>query len=181
MEWLRMLAPRGARVARAIAVTGRIELTAADVDAARALGGAIRPVAFAEWPENGHEVHTFSGPAWLPFSEPLAALDETRTGIRLDIRRGRERSARGRRPRIAAAPRTRWLLRLAFPGIVPAEPVVRDLASNAGLAVERIEGSTFSATTRWLLTSMHARGEIEAALARLAHAHRLATAAFRSL
>lgn len=164
-----------------VEVTGWIDPTAADLEAARALGGAIRPVAFAEQAGSEAGGRAFVGPAFLPLTEPLASIDAALTGIRLDFRRLEAAASRAHARTISAPPRTPWLLRITFPGLVPSDPTVRQLVSNAGLGALRIEGAAFSTTTRWVLTGERARGEIDAAVARLTHAHRLKVASIRSL
>jgi homoserine dehydrogenase len=64
-------------------VTGIEAITAADIDAARALGGTIKPVAHASI---GDAVRAFVGPAFVPRSHPLAGVDDALNAVRLDGR-----------------------------------------------------------------------------------------------
>jgi hypothetical protein len=160
-------------------VTGCDDVTTTDRSAARRIGGAIRPIVFAERDLDG--LRAFAGPAFVPDSEPLASLDEALSGIRVDVQDCHSIAAPCGAPAILEAPRTPWLVRITFPGLVPSDATVCHLASSAGLRAGRVEGAAFSTTARWLLVDVHSRGEIEAAAARLAHAHRLTVVPFRRL
>ncbi|HET9703278.1 MAG TPA: hypothetical protein VFP85_04535, partial [Vicinamibacterales bacterium] len=59
-------------------------VTPVDLAAARAAGGTIKPVVSAERDASG--VRAFVGPAFVPATEPLAALGGALNGIRLDGR-----------------------------------------------------------------------------------------------
>jgi homoserine dehydrogenase len=65
-------------------VTGIRTVTADDLAAARSIGGTIKAVVSAERDSSG--VRAFVGPAFLPSTEPLAALGGALNGIRLDGR-----------------------------------------------------------------------------------------------
>lgn len=65
-------------------VTGVRAVTPVDLAAARAAGGTIKPVVSAERDASG--VRAFVGPAFVPATEPLAALGGALNGIRLDGR-----------------------------------------------------------------------------------------------
>jgi homoserine dehydrogenase len=65
-------------------VRGIRGITPDDFAAARSLGGTIKPLVFAERDNAG--VQAFVGPAFIPASEPLAALGGSLNGIRLDGR-----------------------------------------------------------------------------------------------
>jgi len=57
------------------------DVSSRDVRAARALGGALKPVALASRAAGG--VEAFIGPTWVPAHTPLAALGGTLNGIEL--------------------------------------------------------------------------------------------------
>ena len=65
-------------------VSGIRTVTADDLAAARSIGGTIKAVVSAERDSTG--VRAFVGPAFLPSTEPLAALGGALNGIRLDGR-----------------------------------------------------------------------------------------------
>lgn len=67
----------------AMEVSGIEAITAADIEAARALGGTIKPVAHASI---GDAVRAFVGPAFVPRSHPLAGVDDALNAVRLDGR-----------------------------------------------------------------------------------------------
>ncbi len=68
----------------ALDVTGIRRVTADDIAAARSIGGSIKAVVSAERDSAG--VRAFVGPAFLPFTQPLASLGGALNGIRLDGR-----------------------------------------------------------------------------------------------
>lgn len=68
----------------ALDVTGIRRVTADDLAAARSIGGTIKAVVSAERDSTG--VRAFVGPAFLPFTQPLASLGGALNGIRLDGR-----------------------------------------------------------------------------------------------
>jgi hypothetical protein len=74
---------------------------------------------------------------------------------------------------------TPWLVRLAFPGVVPHDDTVTLLASAAGLCVTRVTGNDEG--LRWLLAGGQPREEVDTAVARLSHTHRIRAAAWRRL
>ncbi len=63
-------------------------LDPADLRAARALGGTLKPIAHACW--NSGQLEAFVGPAFLPDSHPLARVSGATNGILLDLARGRQ-------------------------------------------------------------------------------------------
>ena len=65
-------------------VRGIRGITPDDLAAARSVGGTIKPLVFAHRDTAG--VQAFVGPAFIPASEPLAALGGSLNGIRLDGR-----------------------------------------------------------------------------------------------
>jgi hypothetical protein len=165
--------------ASSLEATDPNEVTASDRSAARSLGGAIRPVVFAE--RDGACLRAFAGPAFLPLTDPLASMDEALNGIRLDGVHADTRRCSPGTPAVLTAPETPWLLRLTFPGVVPSDAAIHTLVSRTGLVVERIEGAGFSSTSRWLLIDVHSRGDVDGAVARLSLTHRVAVGAFRTV
>ena len=65
-------------------VRGVRGITPDDLTAARSVGGTIKPLVFAQRDDAG--VQAFVGPAFIPASDPLAALGGSLNGIRLDGR-----------------------------------------------------------------------------------------------
>jgi len=65
-----------------VSVEGIEALTPADLAAARRLGGAIKPVIFAE--RAGDLVNAFVGPAFVPASHPLAGITGRDNAIAID-------------------------------------------------------------------------------------------------
>jgi homoserine dehydrogenase len=192
----------------ALEVRGIRQVTAADLEAARSLGGTIKAVVAAERRDSG--VRAFVGPAFLSASEPLAALGGALNGIRLDGRYVSNLffSGPGAGPDVTAAtllddaayvssvatiharpvasvqqvfpvaPVTPWMLRLTFPGLVPPRDAVGSLTSAVGVDVERV--AEFSTErSRWLLLAARGRRDVEAAIQQLAATHRVDAVAFR--
>jgi hypothetical protein len=181
-----------------VEVDGIRALTADDLAAARAIGGAIKPVVWAARGPLG--VEAFVGPAFLSSREPLGTVNGAQNGIRLDGKdipnlffsgpdTGLNSSARTllydpppRNPRgpKLRAPITSWFVRITFPGVVPTDETVKALVSAVGLDVEHvIPGST--GRSRWVTSRPRSRRDIEAASARLRAIHRIATYAIRLL
>lgn len=142
-------------------------IEAADLRMARALGGVIRPVAFAERTPLGMEA--FVGPACIPTRHPLASVNSGQGGVELHRRSGgplffsgpsadaettaaalvdgalrafcfraRPSVEQPAHKTIVSAPVTSWLVRAAFPGVAPAASALRDLVSVSGLTVEHV-------------------------------------------
>jgi homoserine dehydrogenase len=57
-----------------------------DLEAARDVGGRIRPIAYATW--NGDTVRAFVAPAFLPSAHPLAGVSHATNGVLLDAEGG---------------------------------------------------------------------------------------------
>jgi homoserine dehydrogenase len=87
-------------------------------------------------------------------------------------------AAERRRPVFPASPATPWLLRVTFPGVLPPAASVGALVASTGLPVERVADHA-TANSRWLLIGPHGRRDVDAAIAKLAAAHRIDAAAFR--
>jgi homoserine dehydrogenase len=64
------------------------QITLRDLEHSRELGGTVKAVAFAQWTGDGR-VCCFSGPAFVPNSDPLAHLTGVLNGVRLQ-RTGQE-------------------------------------------------------------------------------------------
>ena len=69
-----------------IETEGIAQITAEDIDHARALGGTIKPVILSAW-SNG--LTAFSGPAFVPGSHVLASVDGSENAVLLAGRHGR--------------------------------------------------------------------------------------------
>ena len=191
-------------------VRGIRGITPDDVTAARSLGGAIKPVVFAERDAAG--VRAFVGPSFIVANEPLASLGGSLNGIRLDGRyvsnlflsgpgagpdvaaatllddvaqaaagqRRRHRPVAPSVPVFAASPATRWFVRVTFPGIVPARQALAAAAGSSGLYVDGVCDYA-SGNSRWLIVGPHGRRDLDAALAKLASTHRIQSLAFRRI
>jgi homoserine dehydrogenase len=199
----------------ALDISGIRRVSAADLAAARSIGGTIKAVVSAERDATG--VRAFVGPAFLPSTEPLASLGGPLNGIRLDGRHvkdlffsgpgagpgvtaatllddavqaastsakaaaGRhERPQRSLRPLFPASPATSWLLRVTFPGVLPAAGAVAPIVAAAGLPVERVADYA-SENARWLLIGPQGRRDVDAAIEKLSNTHRIEAVAFRRL
>lgn len=175
---------------------GLDRLDPADFLAARAVGGAIRPLAFAAATSGGLE--TFVGPGWLPEEHALARVRNVDNGLLLDSPGGRRLFAGpGAGPEATAAtliddaldllrapddggaaaaapsppngaPRTGWLLRVGLPQDGPSWPDLCDLLAAYGVRPLRthVLNGTVQAR-RYMLTTPCRRANIEAAGAHL--------------
>ncbi|HEX5474418.1 MAG TPA: homoserine dehydrogenase [Vicinamibacterales bacterium] len=86
----------------AIPATGLVHIDPADLDGARACGGVIRPVAFAQW--RTPRLGAFVAPAFVPDSHPLAAIAGSTNGLLLTGTSGTQfYSGPGAGPAITAA------------------------------------------------------------------------------
>ena len=192
-------------------VRGIRHITAADLEAARSIGGTIKPVVAAERDQSG--VRAFVGPAFLPVSEPLASLGGALNGIRLDGKHVANLffSGPGAGPDVTAAtllddavqaaseePRIRYRpARNSKPVFVstPATPwFVRVSVPGvlpAGSAVAALASSCglqvervadfATVDSRWLCVGPHGRRDLDAALAKLEATHRIHTSAIRRI
>jgi homoserine dehydrogenase len=200
------------RVSReALDVDGIRHVTAADLIAARSIGGTIKPVVSAERDASG--VRAFVGPAFLPATEPLSSLGGTLNGVRLDGRHVSNLffSGPGAGPAVTAATLLDDAIQAASferpiderpqpsrPPVVPSSPpsawfmrvtfpgVVPPPAAVAQLVTAAglpVEGVVdhTSQDSRWLLVGRRCRRDVTAAIATLSSTHRIAAAAFRRL
>jgi hypothetical protein len=80
----------------------------------------------------------------------------------------------------AAAPASSWLLRLTFPGLVPAGAALPAIVAAAGLHVVRAADHSAGAS-RWLVVGPHSRRDVDAAIEHLTRTHRISAHAIRNL
>ena len=192
----------------ALAVSGIRSVTAADLAAARSIGGTIKAVVGATRRDSG--IDAFVGPAFVSGKEPLAALGGCLNGIRLDgahvgnlffsgpgagpdvtastliddaiaaLSGSREpRPFRARRTQVLpSSPASPWLLRATFPGVLPATPAISAVVAEAGLPIEGVLDHV-SGHSRWLLIGPQGRGDVDRAIQALGATHRIDAAAFR--
>jgi homoserine dehydrogenase len=121
----------------------------------------------------------FSGPGAGPDVTAATLLDDAVEAASRE-RRIHERPPADARPVFPSSPATSWFLRITFPGVLPSPASAGQLASSAGLPVERVMDHA-AVNSRWLFVGPHGRRDIDAAIARLALTHRIEAAAFRSL
>jgi homoserine dehydrogenase len=148
----------------AIETTGIGALRASDLSAAHALGGEIKPVVHARLGDAA--VEAFAGPAFVPRSCPLAAVQNATNSLVVRDRSGREVSFTGpgagpeataatvlddvveamrggwppaveRREIAVAPPLTPWFVRLTAPQALPAGVEIADLLGSHGVWSER--------------------------------------------
>jgi homoserine dehydrogenase len=185
----------GSRAATSDIETGGIrEITAADLSAAAALGGTVKPVVYAEADEN--RVTAFAGPAFVPSAHPLAALHAATNGICLQSRSGSRvcftgpgagpdvtaitilddvleavggplDEFRSVRPAAVASPATGWLVRLGpYPdGSAPRPIDTQNLLSPHDIRIARTAAHAASGNGELcFITDPCTRQRIEAAL-----------------
>ena len=192
-------------------VRGIGNITSDDLAAARSLGGAIKPVIYAQ--RDGAGVRAFVGPAFLPATEPLASLGGALNGIRLDGKHVTNLffSGPGAGPDVTAAtllddvvqaasvrkrvhyrPAASARLICASSPITPwfvrlsfpgVVPAAAAVLSLAQACGFHVErGADFvRGTSRWIFVGPHRRRDLDAALARLETTHRIHGAAFRRI
>lgn len=191
-------------------VRGIRELTADDLDAARELGGTIKPIAWAT--RHGASVAAFVGPAFLPARNPLAALAGALSGIQLSGRYVSDLffSGPGAGPEITAAtilddvveavsacrrftvapagPRTACVARApesAWLVRVGFPGVLPDdataLALLAGVGLGVLQTTRARNSAQWLQVSCCPGEHLTRGLAQLRHVHRVETYAVRAL
>lgn len=191
-------------------VRGIRDLGAGDLAAARSAGGTIKALASARRDASGVQAFVgpaflpasqplaslsgalngigldgahvsnlfFSGPGAGPGVTAATLLDDA-------VQATSEKRLHPRRrpiskPVFAAAPATPWLVRVSFPGLVPAAAAVQSLVASCGLHVERaLDFAT--ADSRWLFVGPHGRRDLDAALATLEATHRIHAAAIRRI
>ena len=194
----------------ALEVRGIREITPEDLAAARSIGGTIKAIVFAERDATGVRAFVgpaflpsseplaslggalngirldgrhvsnvfFSGPGAGPDVTAATLLDDAvqaTTARRLVARR-----VPSAHPVFPSSPATRWLLRVTFPGVLPAANAAGRLVAASGLQVEGAANHA-GAASRWFLIGPHGRRDVDAALSRLASTHRVDAAAFRRL
>lgn len=193
----------------ALDVSGIRRITAADLEAARSIGGTIKAVIHAERHAAG--VDAFVGPAFLSAREPLAALGGCLNGIRLDGPHVGNLffSGPGAGPDVTAAtliddaiaalstkreprevrvrqPRPVFPSSRALPWLLRASfpGVVPSPAAITALVADvglPVEGvlEYASGHSRWLLIGPQSRHHVDRAIEALAATHRIDAAAFR--
>lgn len=185
-------------------------VTPDDLAAARSLGGTLKPLVFAQRDAAGVRAFVGPAfiPSTEPlallgdsltgirldgrhvsnlfFSGPGAGADVAAATLLDDVVQAASAPRRARRPSaapapiFAAAPATRWFVRVTCPGIVPARRALATVAASAGLYVDGV-CDYGSGNSSWLIAGPHARRELEAALARLESTNRIQSAAFRRI
>jgi hypothetical protein len=88
---------------------------------------------------------------------------------------------RGSRDVEVAEPFTTWLIRLAFPGLVPTDDVIAATVAVAGLNAGPIVAIASEPFKRWLVADVAVRAVVEEACARVSRLHRIDSAAWRAL
>jgi homoserine dehydrogenase len=192
-----------------IEVSGILGLHEDDLVHARELGGAIKPVVFACWREN--DVEAFAGPAFVPFTDPLAGLHGTTNGIRLrdqadsvlcftgpgagpavtavtvlddvlDAAGGMCAPPIAMREARVRPPITRWVLRATGRGRLPGGAAIADLLGGYGVWAERTSaGSMAGRETVWMLTYPCSRQRIDTAASAVAAGAQCDTLVLRAL
>jgi len=140
------------------------------------LGGALNGIRL-----DGRHVKNlfFSGPGAGPDVTAVTLLDDAVEAASTQ-RKPYERHQPPSRPVFPSSLATSWLLRVTFPGVLPAAVSAATLVSNAGLPVEGVADYA-TANSRWILIGPHGRRGVDTAIARLAGTHRIDAAAFRRL
>lgn len=193
----------------ALDVAGVRTVTPGDLAAARAAGGAIKPIVFGERDAAG--VCAFVAPAFLSSSEPLASLGGALNGIRLDGRHVSNLffSGPGAGPDVTAATLLDDAVQAATskrealaPAVTPRHTIFPTSPATPWLLRVTFPGVLPSAPavsslvyhaglrveqvldhaddhSRWLSIGLEGRRAVDAAMARLAATHRIEAAAFR--
>jgi homoserine dehydrogenase len=201
----------GARLAPgSIATAGITDLQPADLQAARSLGGAVKPIAHARIDDN--TIRAFVAPAFVPRQHGLAALHDAVNGLYLCDAAGREigftgpgagpdvtaitvlddviEASRGglapgveRREIGITTPATAWFVRLSGRSGLPEGAQVADLLGSYGVWASRTSATTRQDgdARRWFLAYPCAEARLEAALAALSGAAGCATRWWRAL
>jgi homoserine dehydrogenase len=140
------------------------------------LGGALNGIRL-----DGRHVSNlfFSGPGAGPDVTAATLLDDAVQAASFE-RRIHQRVRGAVRPVFASSPATSWLLRLTFPGVLPAAAAAAALVSATGLSVERVADHA-TANTRWLFVGPQSRRDLDAAMGTLSTTHRIDAAAFRRI
>lgn len=191
-------------------VRGIDRLQAADLEVARSLGGALKPVVHAERADAG--VHAFAGPVFVSGSDRLAGIDGVENAIDIRTQYGRifhsgpgagpaptaatilddiveaaarRQSVRGpvavARPRTAIeAPATGWFVRISGRAL-PDRETCEGFVGSSGARLRRWSGRAPGRDVSGLLTSPCTRERIEEAIDALRLARGCEAAVFRSL
>jgi homoserine dehydrogenase len=195
----------------ALDVSGVRSVTGDDLAAARACGGTIKAIVSADRDTTGVRAFVgpaflpateplaslggalngirldgrhvsnlfFSGPGAGPDVTAATLLDDAVQAISVG-RRVVRRVPPALGPVFPVSPATAWFVRVTFPGVSPAAPAVAQIASAAGLHVEHVPEFGVG-TSRWLLTGIQHRRDVDAAIATLTSTHRIGAVAFRRL
>jgi len=140
------------------------------------LGGALNGIRL-----DGRHVTNlfFSGPGAGPGVTAATLLDDAVQAASYE-RKIYERPQGSLRPVFPSSPATPWLLRVTFPGVLPASSAVASIVAAAGLPVERVADHA-GANSRWLLIGPQGRRDVDAAIEKLSNTHRIDAVAFRRL
>ncbi len=140
------------------------------------LGGALNGIRL-----DGRHVSNlfFSGPGAGPDVTAATLLDDAAQAASFE-RRIHARPRGSVRPVFPASPATRWLLRLTFPGVLPAAAAVSACVSDTGVRVEQVADHA-TANSRWVLLGPHSRRDLDQAIETLSNTHRIEAAAFRRI
>jgi homoserine dehydrogenase len=151
-------------IAPAIETTGISRITPEDHEHAAELGGTIKPIVFAAWDQP--QISAFAGPAFVPRTHALSAIDGPTNAICLCDRNGREVSFAGpgagpdvtastilddvleasaERPldyepapaASVAAPSTRWFVRLASRDRLPPGTEVAAICARQNVWIDQ--------------------------------------------
>jgi homoserine dehydrogenase len=180
-----------------VETAGIASLGSGDIQAAADLGGALKPVVFAEWATG--DLSAYAGPAFVPPAHPLARVAGVQNAVVLQNRLSGDLIFAGpgagpvvtaatllddaaevfggcpaEIPRTwkhstAAAPTSGWFVRLAGERL-PDEAAVADLLSAYGIWVRRTSERRGDTPARWFLTHHAAPARIAAALRELERA-----------
>jgi homoserine dehydrogenase len=191
-------------------VTGIAAMRAADVRLARDLGGAVKPIVWAERYSTG--VRAFVGPAFVPASHRLSRISGVENGIHLEKTSGElffsgpgagpgptaatilddviaaaaASASRPWRARVSPtrckveAPDTGWFVRLSG-SMLPTGGEIADLLASHGVWVRRTSPPDAARERRGLLTFACTRARLEWALEALARTIDCETFAARAL
>jgi len=193
--------------AHAVDVDGIRGITAEDLSAARSLGGTMKPLVWAE--RTATDIRVWVAPTLVPGTHPLATLSGALNGIHLSGRFVSDLffSGPGAGPDVTAAtilddaveavttvqrfpcaprsvpmvpvvsPETGWFVRARFPGLVPDASATAQIFAGQHLRVRSVTSPAGDA--RWVRLETASRRTIDAALAAVAHTHRVQCRAFR--
>ena len=140
------------------------------------LGGALNGIRL-----DGRHVSNlfFSGPGAGPAVTAATLLDDAVQASSRE-RKIHERPGRSIRPVFPSSPATSWLLRVTFPGVLPAASAAAGLVAATGLPVGRVADHV-TTHSRWLFIGPQSRRDLDAAIETLSSTHRIDAAAFRRL